>query len=82
LAYGWLRRGDRRFFVLDPGVWNMECRLSQLASIRGDRRGVTALEYGLIAAAGAAVGLAGFGALEGSLSSEFSKVSNSFADEP
>ena len=54
--------------------------LKLLASVRLDRRGVTALEYGLIAAAIVAVGLASFGALEGSLSGEFDKVTAALPD--
>lgn len=52
------------------------------ASLLRDRRGVTALEYGLIAAAVVAVGLVGFGTLEGSLSNEFVKVSNTLDAPP
>lgn len=52
------------------------------ASLLRDRRGVTALEYGLIAAAVVAVGLVGFGTLESSLSSEFEKVGTSLDAPP
>lgn len=51
------------------------------ASMLRDRRGVTALEYGLIAAAVVAVGLVGFGTLESSLSNEFNTVASALPSE-
>ena len=44
--------------------------------LKTDKRAVTALEYGLIAAAVVAVGLVGFGTLMGKLSNEFNAVGN------
>ncbi len=54
--------------------------LKFLASIRVDRRGVTALEYGLIAAAVVAVGLAGFSVIGDRLSAEYTNVSGTLPD--
>ena len=42
--------------------------------LKTDKRAVTALEYGLIAAAVVAVGLVGFGPLMSKLSNEFNTV--------
>lgn len=42
--------------------------------LKTDKRAVTALEYGLIAAAVVAVGLVGFGSLMTKLSTEFNTV--------
>ena len=50
---------------------------TSLELIKTDKRAVTALEYGLIAAAVVAVGLVGFGSLMGKLSNEFNSVANS-----
>ena len=44
--------------------------------LKTDKRAVTALEYGLIAAAVVAVGLVGFGSLMTKLSAEFTTVAN------
>lgn len=44
--------------------------------LKTDKRAVTALEYGLIAAAVVAVGLVGFGSLMTKLSNEFNTVAN------
>lgn len=47
-----------------------------------DRRAVTALEYGLIAAAVVAVGLTGFSVLEQNLSDKFNSVGDMLASPP
>ncbi len=44
--------------------------------LKTDKRAVTALEYGLIAAAVVAVGLAGFSVVGTSLSGKFTSVKN------
>ena len=50
--------------------------LLYLSCLRRDQRAVTALEYGLIAAAVVAVGLAGFSLIGGDLANMFNSVSN------
>jgi pilus assembly protein Flp/PilA len=47
----------------------------RLMALRHDRRAVTALEYGLIAAAVVAVGLAGFSVIGTNLAAKFNNVS-------
>jgi len=53
-----------------------------LAGVRLDRRGVTALEYGLIAAVMVAVVLAGFNTLGDHLSMELSNTASSLPADP
>lgn len=48
----------------------------RMMALRDDRRAVTALEYGLIAAAVVAIGLAGFSVIGTSLEEKFNDVSN------
>ena len=48
--------------------------LNSLTALRNDKRAVTALEYGLIAAAVVVVGLAGFSTIGSDLSGKFNKV--------
>jgi len=48
--------------------------LATLASASADRKGVTALEYGVIAAATIVVGLAGFGAIGTDVATVFTNV--------
>ncbi len=54
--------------------------LSLFQVFRRDRRAVTALEYGLIAAVVVVTGLATFSVIGDDLASKFSTVSNSVAD--
>lgn len=55
--------------------------LLYLSALRRDHRGVTALEYGLIAAAVVAIGLAGFSLIGGALATMFGDV-NGAMDPP
>jgi Flp pilus assembly pilin Flp len=57
-------------------------RLNMLLALRRDRRGVTALEYGLIAAAVVAVGLAGFNIVGFQVATKVLCVSSTLADTP
>ncbi len=52
--------------------------LLHLAHFRRDRRAVTALEYGLIAAAVVAIGLAGFSVVGTDLATKFTAVQTEF----
>ncbi len=51
--------------------------ISLIAQLRSDRRGVTALEYGLIASLVAVVLIAGAATLGGNLNSTFSSIAGS-----
>jgi pilus assembly protein Flp/PilA len=48
--------------------------LFRLMALRHDRRGVTALEYGLIAASVVAIGLAGFSIIGQDVADKFNSV--------
>ena len=50
---------------------------ARLAALRSDEKGVTALEYGVIAAITIVVGLAAFGAIGGLLGDTFGSIRNS-----
>lgn len=52
----------------------MISRFLRLPALRSDMRAVTALEYGLIAAAVVAIGLAGFGVIGDNLKTKFDAV--------
>ena len=52
----------------------MTAVITQLKNLRGDRRAVTALEYGLIAAAVVAIGLAGFSIIGTDLAAKVTSV--------
>lgn len=52
----------------------MNAILFRLLALRTDRRAVTALEYGLIAAAVVAIGLAGFSVIGDNLQTKFTDV--------
>ncbi len=54
----------------------MTALLTRFNSLRADRRGVTALEYGLIAAAVVAIGLAGFSVIGEDLANKVTAVQN------
>ena len=54
--------------------------LLYLSALRRDHRAVTALEYGLIAAAVVAIGLAGFSLIGGDLANMFTSVNNAMED--
>ena len=54
--------------------------LAHLMTLRKDRRAVTALEYGLIAAAVVAVGLSGFSLIGDSLAGKVNIINSAMSD--